>query len=332
MEPSLHPSLDSEELRAVRSRAGAHTAAVLSARQNQPVAKFDPRQAGQFSASQGQGIEALHQDCAGQIGRALGALLQAECELSLSGVEQLPCGDFLGRLPEPAYLGVFSSALESRVLLQVDLAILLPVLDLLLGGSGKENAEPRDLTEIEDEIVEPVGRAISRELDAAWRPLLKMDFAWQGRLPAAQAAEFFTPADRVLALDFTIRVQDVHGRLQLALPSVLSAALLRKLTASEAPPKPRAAQDRGRLREQLLGGLFEAELRLPRSEISLRQLHPLRCGDVVVLKVGPQQPVEVHVAGKRMFLAAPVRSGAQRGAQVQQVVSVASEEPGEEKK
>jgi flagellar motor switch protein FliM len=329
---SLDPSLDLDELRALRGKARGRTVTVRPPGDAAQVAKFDPRQSGKFSAVQGQGVESLHQSFVAKTAVALGAPLHAGCELALSSVEQVPCGEFLSRVPEPSYLAAFETSLEARALLQIDLPLVLPILDLLLGGSGKDAVESRDLTEIEEQIFEPVGRAVGRELDAAWRPLLKMDFAWNGRLPEGRAAGLFTPDDSLLVLVFEARVQDAAGKLRLAFSSVLSTALLRKLTPQEPAPKPRAPQDRGRLREQLLGGRFEAELLLPRSEVSLRQLHQLQPGDVLVLKVGPQEPVEVHVAGRRMFLAAPVRRGLLRGAQVQKVLSIVPREEGEEGK
>jgi hypothetical protein len=48
--------------------------------------------------------------------------------------------------------------------------------------------------------------------------------------------------------------------------------------------------------------------------------------------VPTQQALAVHVAGREMFEAAPVRCGSQRGAQVQKTLSIVPKKEGEEKR
>jgi flagellar motor switch protein FliM len=85
------------------------------------------------------------------------------------------------------------------------------------------------------------------------------------------------------------------------------------------------------LRERLLEGRFEAELLLPRSGVSLGQICGLRPGDVVTLSVRASEPLVVSIAGREMFLAAPVRCAARRGAQVLRILSLVPPQEGKEK-
>jgi flagellar motor switch protein FliM len=320
--------LNLEEIRALRGRARRKTAAVCKESDAAQPAKFDPRRTGDVSSVQTQDVQALHHAWATQMSATLSAMLHIPCELRLASVSPMSGAEFLKRLPEPSYLASFSGALEDRVLLQIDLPLVFSILDLLLGGSGNEPIQARELTDIEGEIFEPVGQAFCRELRAAWNPLLKMDLQWAGRLSKEETAAQTTARDKILALVIEVRVQQIEGLLQLVLPSRVSAGLLRKLEPKELSVKPRAPQDSSRLREQLLEGEFEAELMLPPSTVSLRELSELAPGDVLVLKVSANEPVHVHVAGRHMFMAAPVRSGAKRGALVQKVLSIIPNEEG----
>jgi hypothetical protein len=52
---------------------------------------------------------------------------------------------------------------------------------------------------------------------------------------------------------------------------------------------------------------------------------------VVVLQVRANELLPVHVAGREMFRASPVRCGSQRGAQVQKALSIVPKREGEGK-
>jgi flagellar motor switch protein FliM len=128
-----------------------------------------------------------------------------------------------------------------------------------------------------------------------------------------------------------LRWQETQGRLLLAYPAAMSAALLRRSMPQESAPTPSLPRDRSRLQERLLSCRVEAELLLPQSTVSIRQLRGLQAGDVVVLKVRATEPLPVRVAGQEMFLASPVRCAMRRGAQVQKILSIVPKKEGEER-
>jgi flagellar motor switch protein FliM len=169
-------------------------------------------------------------------------------------------------------------------------------------------------------------------LQESWRTLLKVDIGFKQRLQTSEATALLSSTAQRLLVNFEVRWQEKKGRLLLALPAVVSTALLRSLVPQEAAPQPAPPEDRGRLQGQLLDCKFEAELLLPRSTVSVRQLYRLAPGDVLVLQVRSSELLPVHVAGRHMFLASPARCGSQRGAQVQRVLSIVPEKEGEERK
>jgi len=54
-------------------------------------------------------------------------------------------------------------------LFQFDLSIAFPLIDLLLGGEGKGSLEPREVTEIEEQLLECVVQIVCRQLGVAWQ-------------------------------------------------------------------------------------------------------------------------------------------------------------------
>lgn len=207
--------------------------------------------------------------------------------------------------------------IEAVGLLQMELAVAFPIMDLVLGGSGTGAIEMRDLTEIEEEILESVMRILTRELQSAWAPVLQVDIEFEQRQQSSHTQTLMGPTERCLALSFEIKMPDAHGMLNVTLPAVVSNALLRNLTAQTAYSKrgnsPAQVQQ---LRQHLLDGSFEVELRLPSVPVSVRDLSNLEVGQVLSLHLPVEQSAILHVAGKEMFAVYPVACGLVRGAQI----------------
>ena len=324
--------LNLAELGSLREKARARTSAVRAPGEAAAATAFDPRQVGQPSEAQLHGLETLHQSCAQKISAVLGAALRVSVEVEPVPVEQISGAELAEKLPVATYLATWGSALGASALLQLDLSLVFPLLDRLLGGTGQEAPEARDLTEIEQEIFAPLCGSLARALRAAWEPAVKLEGSGPQPVPRSEAAALLPPAEQLLAVPFQLRLpEETQGRLLLAFPAAIAAALLRQFIPPDVPPAPRIPRDSSRLREQLLAGRFEAELRLPRSTVSIRQLCGLQPGDVVTLPVRADELLPVLVAGREMFLASPVRCGTKRGAQVQQVLSIVPKKEGEER-
>ena len=289
------------------------------------VSAFDIRRAGQLTADQVRSVTTLHESFARRITSSLGAYLRVGFEMNLVSVEQLSYIEFLGRLPDLTYLASLRILpLDARAAIQADFSLVFPIVDLVLGGPGSESVANRDLTEIEEQILETVIRQIARELQTTWEPVLNLEFSFEQRQQRTQVQGLMLPTEKILSLSFEIRLPDAQGALNVALPAVVSNALLRKLSARWSYLERAASPDnRWRLRERVLDSHFPVELSLPQSRISIRRLLELGPGHVLALPQHVGEPIGLSVAGKAMFLADPVRCGSQRGARVKQRVSIA---------
>lgn len=286
------------------------------------VSPFDPRRSGQLTPVQSQALEALHKTCAARISDALSTQLRSNVSVELGSIEQVTGAELLDRVPSPCYLIFLKTSYNSTALLQLDLALAFPFVDVLLGGSGSESPEARELTEIEMGILQPVASAATRSLQQGWQSLLSVTFELDSPAMKSGIPVRLPVGDRFLVAGFQLRFQNREGRMLAVFPQQVTAALLRKLEPQERTALPEASLDRSKVQERLLESTFTAELLLPRSNVSFRQLSNLHVGDVLLLQVPSTTPLEVRVAGQHRFIASPVRCGNNRGAQVQKVLSI----------
>ena len=127
------------------------------------VQPWDIRQAGQIGSDQLRAINQLHEAFARNLATAIGGYLRIAFGVSLVSAEHLTFREFLQRIPEQTYLASCDLAPAGAIaVLQLDLAIAFPLIDILLGGEGTHSAAARDLTEIEEQVLEGIVRIMLR--------------------------------------------------------------------------------------------------------------------------------------------------------------------------
>jgi len=289
------------------------------------VTRFDLRQVGQISKDQVRALSLLHESFARNISSSLGAYLRVGLEVNIVSVEQLRFSEIVSRMSEVTYLcSLHVRPLDSLALLQVDLSLAFPIIDVILGGAGDAESIPaRTLTEIEQQVLETVVGILARELQLCWAPVLEVEFALEQALSAAQAAVLMPPTERNLAFSFEIKILKSQGVLNITLPLLVSNTLLRKLRAQFAYYK-RAGSlvHLDQLRAQMLYANFPVVLKLPPSPVLVSNLSELEVGQILLLSRPVDQAATLTVANEEMFRAFPVRCGYFRGAEVKERISI----------
>jgi flagellar motor switch protein FliM len=313
MEKVLNQQEIDDMVRAARGVAAAGSAQAA----HRHVTPWDARTAGQIGRDQMRSISALHEGFARSLTHSLGAYLRTAFTAALVSAEHLSYRDFLQTLPEVTYLASCKLAPVGAIaLLQLDLPVAFPLLDLLLGGEGKGEPPARAISEIEEQILETVVQVICRELQTAWQ-VLSLEFQFDQRQQPEKAQHLMPLDEKTLALSFEITLPDSRGTLNLAVPAVVSNALLRKLATEWARSKPRGQPGSNqRLRDRLLSCFFQVELGLTSVAVSMRQLVSLAPGGLLILRRATDKPATLMVGGLEMFHAAVARRGPLRAAQV----------------
>ncbi|MGH9685686.1 MAG: flagellar motor switch protein FliM [Candidatus Acidiferrales bacterium] len=283
------------------------------------VQTCDFRQSGQLSKNQVRQVTSLHDNFAPNVSNSLGAYLRVGFQMSLVAVEQLAYSEFLGRLPEQTY---FSTALlmptEETAALQMDLSLVFPMIDLLLGGPGHSLDEPRDLTEIEEQIATTVIGVLWRELQSTWQIAWLIEFSAGPRLKPSQTMSLLPPGERVLNVSFEIQLTDVRGVLNLVFPAVVSNMLLRKLSQQGLVHRRRRSEDSAaRIRDRLLEASVTMDLDLAHVPLRIRDIVDLELGQVLPLRHSLEAPMMISINGEPIFSGAPVSCGPTRAALTQ---------------
>ncbi len=319
--------LNQEEIDALVRAARSGPQNVPSSAQEH-VQVWDVRQAGQIGREQLKAITQLHEGFARNLTNSLGAYLRVVFAAALVSAEHLTYREFLQRIPEMTYIA--SCRLDPmgvNAALQLDLKVAFPIIDLLLGGQGKSVPAGREITEIEEEILDSVARIVCRELGSAWQSL-SLDASFEEHLDTSSAQRLMAPEEKTLSLSFEIEMAEVRGGLNLAIPVTVSNALLRKMSDGWNHHRSRTSSEiRHRIMLRLRECQFKAELGAKDMRVPLGLLAGIAAGEVVTFHRSAEDPAPLLIEGFEIARARPVRCGSRRAALIQTVSGERSAKP-----
>ncbi len=318
MEKTLKQNEIDALFQAARSSAPVTQKTELRAR----VEPYNFSLAGQISTDQLRAISMLNDLFARNLTHNLSAWLRTRFQVNLVSAEQIPFNEFLLRIPEINYVSsVRLEPLGALAVLQLDLALAPPIIDLLLGGEGRDGVL-RELTDIEESILASVVETVCRELTTAWQPV-GLSFNFERRQMQTQVARIMSMTEKTLCLSFEIRMPHRSGLLNLAFPAVVANTILRRLTSDWARRRHHAGETRQRMETSARRIRFGASLQLPTVRMAASEIERLEPGAVLRLDLPASAMAEWRVGGQKLMLAQAIRQGAQRVARIERRVSEA---------
>ncbi len=261
----------------------------------------------------------MHDFLARNLASSLGAYLRAYVSASLVSVEQLSFGEFLQYLPTPTCISSISmSPLDGNSVLEINPSLVIPMIDILLGGSGEMvGSETRELTEIEQSIAEGVLKVILHDLRETWAPVVEIDFQVEAMETQSQLMQILSANEAIVAIGFEVTLGEARGMVNFGVPSIMVKMMgqrfeqqwsIRKRSASE--------KERRRMHGLIRKVPVTLEARAPMSHIHLSDLLALQVGDVVSLDVPVDRPARILVNGLKKFDGEVVSVLGRRGVEI----------------
>jgi len=312
----MEKTLRQDEIDALFEAARATTPEASRTEVKARVVPYNFASAGQISTDQLRAISMLNDMFARNLTHNLAAWLRTRFQVNLVSAEQIPFNEFLLRIPEISYVAsVRLEPLGALSVLQLDLALAPPIIDLLLGGEGREGPL-RELTDIEEAILASVVEIICRELTVAWQPVC-LSFNFERRQMQTQVARIMSVNEKTLCLSFEIRMPHSSGLLNLAFPAVVANTILRRLTSDWGRRRRHAPETRSRMEASVCRIRFGGALQLPPVRLPAKSIENLEPGTVLRFDLPANTMPEWRVGGQVLSRAQAVRQGAHRAARVE---------------
>ncbi len=294
-----------------------------SPKQRSRIAPYDFKRPERVGKEQMRALQTMHEGFGRNFGAALSALLRSIVEVKLTSVDQLTYSEFVFSLENPTCFNLINGPpLEGQLILDINLSLLFPIINRLLGGES-DAALParRPLTEIELRLVSRITSLFFAEMRHAWENVLALELSTDRVESNPQLVQILPPNEVVVLISFEITLGEVHGMMNLCIPFNAIEHVSGRLTANSwvtYGKKPPSAESIRNISNRLSKSVVEVVVDLAETNISTADLVSLRVGDIITTEKDVRQPLVVSVEGQPKFHAG---IGAFKGRKAIQVIS-----------
>ncbi len=277
------------------------------ARAEEPARKaipYDFRRPDRIAKHQLRAIHLLHENFARNLASSLSAYLRAYVIVNLVSVEQLSFAEFSQCLPSPSCLvSLAMRPYDGNAVLEINPSLVFPILEMLLGGTGRSGARiNREVTEIEQSILDGLYRIILHDLKQAWAPVTTIDFTIETRETEPQLLQIMSPNEAVLAIGLEVRMTENTGMMNIAMPSIIVKMLRQRFDQQWSVRRAESTpEEQARILRLIKPASIHLEARLQGPVLPAQELLELEPGDVLALDYPIETPVHVLINGVAKF-------------------------------
>lgn len=284
---------------------------------------YDFRRPDRIAKDQLRAIHQLHENFARNLASSLSAYLRAYAAVNLVSVEQVSFVEFTQILPAPTSLIALGlKPYDSNAVLEINPSLVFPILEMLLGGTGKAVKIEREITEIEQSILEGLLRIILNDLRATWSAVAAIEFSIEAHETEPQLLQILAPNEAVVAISMEVRIGESSGMMNIGIPSIIVKMLRQRFDQQWSIRKTQSTNDeQERMLRLIRPSTVRLDARLEGPKLGVTELLNLQDGDTVVFDYPIERSLDFLVNGRLKYQGEVVITGRKRAFQIQQAVT-----------
>jgi flagellar motor switch protein FliM len=283
---------------------------------------YDFRRPDRIAKDQLRAIHILHENFARSVASSLSAYLRAYVAVNLVSVEQLSFMEFSQCLPSPTCLASLGlQPFEGNAVLELNPGLVFPIIEMLLGGAARSPLKVnREVTEIEQSVMDGIFRIILQDLKTAWHAVAPLEFSIDARETDPQLLRILAPNEAVVAVSMEVRIGENSGMMNIGIPSIVIKMLRNKFDQQWSVRKAQSnEQDQARMLRLIRASRLHLDSRLAGPTLSVEDLMDLNKNDVLTFDYPVGRLVDLSINGKLKFRGRIVTTGNKRAFQVAEI-------------
>jgi flagellar motor switch protein FliM len=275
----------------------------------------DFRRLDRIPKSQIRAIRLLHDGFVRTLASSLSAYLRSYLTVNLVSVEQLSYAEFVEGLPNPSCLACLGlRPYEGHAVLEVNPSLTFQILEIVLGGKAKASpALKREITEIEQHLLDGFLRILLGDLRQAWETVTGIDFTVNSLVTEPQFLPVTDPGQAFLAVGIEMKIGETVGMVNLAFPSLAIKMMRNKFDQQGSLLRTKAnEQDQAHMLDLIRPARLHLDARIEGPTLRMNDLLSLGHGDVLPLDYPVERMMDCRVNGRLKFRGRMVSVGAKK--------------------
>ena len=286
---------------------------------------YDFRRPDRIAKDQLRAIHLLHENFARSLASSLSAYLRAYVAVNLVSVEQLSFMEFSQCLPSPSCLvSLDMKPFEGAAVLEINPALVFPIIEMLLGGSARSLLKVnREITEIEQSVLDGLFRITLNDLKMAWHAVTPMEFTIQAHETEPQLLRILAPNEAVVAVSMEVHIGDNAGMMNIGIPSIVVKMLRHKFDQQWSVRKSQSTeQEQARILRLIRPSHMHLDGRLEGPTMSVQDLMDLKEDDVLTFDYPVGRQINLNLNRKLKYRGHIVTTGRKRAFQVEELYKI----------
>jgi len=182
---------------------------------------YDFKRPDKFSKDNIRTVSMIHEIFARLNTATLTSNLCTAVHVHVASVDQLTYEEFIRSIPTPTTLAIINmDPLKGNAMFEIDPAITLAMIDYLCGGTGEENKENHELTDIEQSIMEGVIVRLLGNLREAWTKIIDLRPRLAQIDTNPQFAQIVPPNEMGVLVTLETKIGEVEGTMNIYIPYI----------------------------------------------------------------------------------------------------------------
>ena len=274
-----------------------------------------------FTPDQQRRLERAHESFCRTTASRLSAVLRLPIEIEVVNVQQLTWASVVTEIPQPTlFADVKVGQIGSHMVMSTDLALIVRLIERLLGSQLPPRTIDRELTEIELALATNVYTIFLEHLGATWEELLGLSLALEALESQVTNLQLFPPSEPILALTIAFRMEETTSAIWLVVPYRSIETVIDRLPSAQHGDSERALDAGGEIASAVASTLARADVEV-RAEIgsvhlTVDEVLALRPGAVIELDTPASEGVTLVAENVPIHRARPGRSGRRRAIEI----------------
>jgi len=281
---------------------------------------YDFKHPERVSKEQIRTLRTIHDGFARMFATYLSASLRSMVDVNLLSIDQVTFSEYSLSLSVPNALYVLkSSNLEGKALIEMSPQFLLFVVDRLLGGVGETDVQPREISQIEQNVVSRIIQTIINQLNEVWKQIFPLEATLDGFESDPQFIQIARSSDTLVIIFLDIRVRGATFTMNIAFPYFALEPIISRLTAQSmiALTTRRLKPGEGEIvRDKIRATKLPLQVILAQTTMKVRDFINLERDDLLQIEKRTADPLPVLVGGKLKYLGTPGKLGRRKAVKI----------------
>lgn len=297
---------------------------------HQNIKIYDFRRPDKFSKEQIRTISIMNETFARLTTTSLSTQLQSLVSVHVVSVDQLTYEEFLRSIPSPTTLGVINmDPLKGQAVIEIDPSISFMIIDRLFGGKGEQINLNRELSEIEEAVMESIIIRIIGNMRESWAQVVDLRPRLGNIETNPQFTQIVPPNEMVVLITMETQIENIDGMINFCIPYITLEPIISKLSAQywySSVRKGITVENLNQLHNRVVDIAVDIIAEIGRVPVSVKEALSLNIGDVVKLSnTSINDPITLNIGNKAKFSCRPGTSGKKMAVQVTDVLEEISQ-------